>query len=76
MPINELTSPLRRAKIGVEIWLAYLPKYMIADAEMALAGLVGVAEREIDQAYRDGASNQSAGTRSRKMTEAAPPPSS
>lgn len=68
---NDLVSPLRRARIGVEIWLARLPKDMTLDAQMALDGLMAVAEREIDQAYRDGAAHRSSELQARRAVEAA-----
>ncbi len=64
---REIVSPLHRAMIGVEVWLAHLPKDMTIDAKMALDNLVATAERQIDQAYRDGASNQLANTRALRM---------
>jgi hypothetical protein len=70
MAINELVSPLHRARIGVEIWLARLPKDMTIDAQMALDNLMTAAVREIDQAYRDGASHRSSELSARRMAEA------
>jgi hypothetical protein len=64
---SELVSPLRRARIGLEIWLARLPKTMTLDARMALDTLMSVAEREIDQAYRDGAGHRSSELEARRM---------
>lgn len=48
------TSPIQRAKIGVEIWLDLLPKDAKLDARMALEKLCEAADREIRQAYTDG----------------------
>jgi hypothetical protein len=48
------TSPLKRARIGVEIWLDLLPEDTKIDAKMALERLCEVAEKEIQQSYMDG----------------------
>lgn len=63
---NELQSALMRAKFGILPWLDALPKDARLDAEMALNRLIEVANREIEQAYMDGANNRSASVRAQK----------
>lgn len=63
MSDKELLSPLGRAKFGILPWLDLLDKDNRLEACMALDRLCQVAEREIDQAYRDGASNRSEAVR-------------
>jgi hypothetical protein len=72
MADKELLSPLGRAKYGVLPWIDLLDKDARLEACMALDRLCQVAEREIDQAYRDGASNRSEAVRASR--EAKPPP--
>lgn len=66
MTNKELLSPLGRAKFGVLPWLEQLDKDTRTDACMALDRLCQVAEREIEQAYLDGASNRSEAVRAQR----------
>lgn len=63
---NDLHSALMRAKFGVSPWFDVLPKDAKVEAEMALDRLIEVANREIEQAYFDGANNRSASVRAQK----------
>lgn len=67
MADNELNSPLRRARLGLIPWLDLLDKDSKLDACMALDKLCQVAEREIEQAYIDGAANRSSSTRAQRQ---------
>lgn len=69
---KELLSPLGRAKFGVLPWLDLIDKEARVDACIALDRLCQVAEREIDQAYRDGASNRSEAVRANKAAKPDP----
>jgi hypothetical protein len=51
---DQTRTSLRRAHLGVTIWLDLLPKDAQLDAKMALDKLVVLAEREIEQAYHEG----------------------
>ncbi|MGY3527299.1 hypothetical protein [Bradyrhizobium sp. USDA 4452] len=70
MADNHVTSPLRRARIGVEIWLDLLPEEARLDAKIALDKLCQIAEREIDSAYSDGSNNNWNGRRAEETRKA------
>jgi hypothetical protein len=69
---NDLQSPLRRAKLGMYIWIELLPKEAQEIAVDALTALCTAAEREIEQAYFDGQKHRSSAIDSRQFR--APPP--
>jgi hypothetical protein len=69
---KDLLSPLGRAKFGVLPWIDLLDKDARVEACMALDRLCQVAEREIDQAYRDGASNRSESVRATRIPKPVP----
>lgn len=54
MAANFTSSPIRRARMGVEIWLDLLPESARLNAKLALENLCEAAEREVSQAYHDG----------------------
>ena len=69
---NNLQSPIKRARMAVDVWMELLPKEAKLDAEMALDKFCQVAEREIEQAYFDGHNQRHASATMRKISDAAP----
>lgn len=67
---NTYTSPVRRACHCMEPWLDLLPGDAKSEAQMALQGIQEVAEREIQQAYHDGAATRSNSVRAAKAKTA------
>ena len=69
MTDKELLSPLGRARLGVLPWIDLLDKDARLDACLTLDRLCQVAEREIEQAYLDGASNRSEAVRASRIAK-------
>lgn len=67
---SDVTSPLMRARYAVMIWVDLLPKDAQLEASVAMDGLIQLAEREIEGAYRDGSASRSAAARAQKFIEA------
>lgn len=66
---SDVTSPLMRARYAVMIWVDLLPKDAQLEASMAMDCLIQLAEREIENAYRDGSASRSAAARAQKLKE-------
>lgn len=70
---SDVTSPLSRARFSVMVWIDSLPDEAKSEAAMAMDTLMQVAEREIENAYRDGMNHRSAAVRAQKLRQEALP---
>jgi len=69
---SDITSPLSRARFAVMVWIDTLSsKDAQMEASMAMDSFMQVAEREIQQAYRDGMNHRSSAVRAQQMKKEA-----
>lgn len=68
---SDVISPLSRARFSVMVWIDSLPGDAKSEAAMAMDTLMQVAEREIENAYRDGMNHRSAAVRAQKFKQEA-----
>jgi hypothetical protein len=68
---SDITSPLSRARFAVMLWIDTLSKDAQCEAAIAMDSFMQLAEREIEQAYRDGMNHRSASVRAQKMKQEA-----